>query len=383
MENRRHSVELAQIFAAHHQEYIKDHKLHPVQSKAYRAIMACRSSALGGHQSRCDGCGHTRQAYNSCRNRHCPKCQFVKRAQWVDKLAANLPAVRYFHLVFTLPSCLHGLFYSNQAVAYSLFFAAAGRALRQCTRNASYLGAQSGAVAILHTWGQTLTYHPHIHMIVPAGGLSEDRSEWIPSAKNFLVPVKVLSAVFRRMLCALMDEALASGRLILPDGCAPFVRIKAQCYAKPWVVYCQKPFSTANSLIKYLGNYTHRVAISNDRLVAHEHGKVSFTYKQYKNNGARRVLTLDAHEFIRRFLQHILPTGFSKIRYFGFMALSVMKTNLAQCYILIGQPGCFPELEGLTGQEVFRMVTGIDPLRCTSCKTGIMRPFEIRANDTG
>lgn len=383
MENRRHSVELAEIFAVHQQEYMKHHELHPAQSKAYRAIMACRSSALGGHQSRCDGCGHTRQAYNSCRNRHCPKCQFVKRAQWVDKLAANLPAVRYFHLVFTLPTCLHGLFYRNQAVAYSLFFAAAGRALRQCTQNATYLGAQSGAVAVLHTWGQTLTYHPHIHMIVPAGGLSEDRSEWIPSAKNFLVPVKVLSAVFRRILCTLLDEALAIGRLTLPDGSVPFGRIKAQCYAKPWVVYCQKPFSTANSLIKYLGNYTHRVAISNDRLVAHEHGKVSFTYKEYKNNAARRTLTLDAHEFIRRFLQHILPTGFSKIRYFGFMALSVMKTNLAQCYTLIGQPGCIPALEGLTGQEVFRVVTGIDPLRCTSCKTGIMRPFGILTNDTG
>jgi hypothetical protein len=286
-------------------------------------------------------------------------------------------------MVFTLPTCLHGLFYSNQAVAYSLFFSAAGGALRQCTQNASYLGAHTGAVAVLHTWGQTLTYHPHIHMIVPAGGMSEDCSEWIPSAKNFLVPVKVLSAVFRRILCTLLGEALSQGRLTLPDGSAQFEHIKAQCYAKPWVVYCQKPFSTANSLIKYLGNYTHRVAISNDRLVAHEHGKVSFTYKDYKSNAARRILTLDAHEFIRRFLQHILPTGFSKIRYFGFMALSVMKANLAQCYALIGRPGCLPVLQGLTGQEVFRVVTGIDPLRCTSCKTGIMRPFGIRTNDTG
>ena len=184
MENQKQFLELGTIFAAHGQEFLKNHELHPVQSKAFRAIVACRSARLGGHQSRCDGCGHTRQAYNSCRNRHCPKCQFVKRAQWVDKLAANLPAVRYFHVVFTIPTCLHGLFYSNQSVAYSLFFTAAGQALKYCTQQLAYLGAQTGAVAMVHTWGQTLVYHPHIHMIVPAGGLSEDRSEWIPSAKK-------------------------------------------------------------------------------------------------------------------------------------------------------------------------------------------------------
>ena len=375
MENNRQTIETGDIFASHAGEFLKNHTLHPVQLKAFRAIQACRTATLGGHQSRCDGCGHTRQAYNSCRNRHCPKCQFVKRAQWVDKLAANLPAVRHFHLVFTIPGCLHTLFYSNQAVAYGLLFTAAGRALNQCSQSMAFPGAKTGAVAIRHTWGQTLVYHPHIHMIVPAGGLTEDRSEWIPSAKNFLVPVKVLSAVFRRVLCTLLESALADGRLALPADGKDFQTIKGLCYKTPWVVYCEKPFSSADNLIRYLGNYTHRVAICNHRIIAHENGKVRFYYKDYKNNGAKRVLTLDAQEFIRRFLQHILPAGFCKIRYFGFMALSTMKANLARCYDLIGKTVFLPVLEGLSGQEVFQAVTGIDPLRCPSCKTGWMRPI--------
>lgn len=373
MENNRQPIELGAIFAVHARSFLKDPMLHPVQRKAFQAILACRTAALGGHQSRCGGCGYTRQAYNSCRNRHCPKCQFVKRAQWVDKLAANLPAVRYFHLVFTIPSCLHALFYSHQRLAYSLLFTAAGRALQQCSQNTAYLGAQTGAVAMLHTWGQTLVYHPHIHMMVPAGGLTEDRGEWIPSAKNFLVPVKVLSAVFRRVLWASLEGALVDGRLALaPDG-KDFKTLKDLCYKTPWVVYCQKPFSCADKLIRYLGNYTHRVAICNHRIISHENAKVRFYYKDYKSNGANRVLTVDAHEFIRRFLQHILPTGFSKIRYFGFLALSTMKANLARCYELVGNIGFLPTLEGLTGQEVFRAITGIDPSRCPSCKTGIMQ----------
>ncbi len=233
MENNRQTIETGDIFASHAGEFLKNHTLHPVQLKAFRAIQACRTATLGGHQSRCDGCGHTRQAYNSCRNRHCPKCQFVKRAQWVDKLAANLPAVRHFHLVFTIPGCLHTLFYSNQAVAYGLLFTAAGRALNQCSQSMAFPGAKTGAVAILHTWGQTLVYHPHIHMIVPAGGLTEDRSEWIPSAKNFLVPVKVLSAVFRRVLCTLLESALADGRLALPADGKDFQTIKGLCYKTP------------------------------------------------------------------------------------------------------------------------------------------------------
>lgn len=193
--------------------------------------------------------------------------------------------------------------------------------------------------------------------------------------KNFLVPVKVLSAVFRRVLCTLLESALADGRLALPADGKDFQTIKGLCYKTPWVVYCEKPFSSADNLIRYLGNYTHRVAICNHRIIAHENGKVRFFYKDYKNNGAKRVLTLDAQEFIRRFLQHILPAGFCKIRYFGFMALSTMKANLARCYDLIGKTVFLPVLEGLSGQEVFRAVTGIDPLRCPSCKTGWMRPI--------
>jgi hypothetical protein len=282
--------------------------------------------------------------------------------------------VKYFHLVFTIPPCLHKLFYINQKTAYGLLFKASGRSLKQCAENTRYLGAETGAVAMLHTWGQTLVYHPHIHMIVPAGGLSEDGSEWIPAAERFLLPVKALSAVFRGILCRLLEEAVANSRIKLPDDVQDFKTLKALCYKSSWVVYSEKPFKCADNLVNYLGNYTHRVAIANHRIISHKNGKVSFYYKDYKHAGIRRVMTLDTEEFIRRFLQHILPSGFSKIRYFGFMGLRKMKASLQQCYELIGKGGFLPSLEGLTGYEVFEKITGKDPFVCPKCKKGKMLP---------
>lgn len=374
MENKKQNIELADIFSDHAADFLRNHPLCPEQVKAFNAITQCRTAALGGHVDRCDNCGYARPSYNSCRNRHCPKCQFVKKAQWVDKLAANLPPVKHFHVVFTIPSCLHKLFYINQDNAYSLLFKAAGRALMQCAANPAFLGAQAGAVAILHTWGQTMVYHPHIHMIVPAGGLSEDQMEWIPAGKKFFLPVKALSAVFRGILCRILEQAVTDGEIKLPEDVISFSPFKYQCYQKQWVVHCEKPFPCADNLIQYLGNYTHRVAISNHRIQSYQDGKVSFCYKDYKSAGVSRIITLDAKEFISRFMQHVLPSGFYKTRYFGFMAMCNMKLKLQACFDLIEKTAFLPVLEGLNALEVWRSITGNDPLCCPKCNSGKMMP---------
>lgn len=382
MDNKKQNIELSDIFRSHQEVFFQKHKLCKEQTKAFKAIMQCRTSALGGHIDRCNNCGYTKQAYNSCRNRHCPKCQFVKKAQWIDKLAGNLPPVKHFHVVFTIPACLHELFYINQKMAYSLLFKAAGNALMQCAKNPKFLGAQVGAVAILHTWGQTLTYHPHIHMIVPAGGLSDDNMEWIPTDKKFFLPVKVLSAVFRGILCKFIDKAIIEGDIKLPIDIVDFKAIKEKCYKTNWVVYCEKPFSCSDSLINYLGNYTHRVAISNNRIIKHQDDKVTFSIKDYKSDGIRKNIKLDAEEFIRRFLQHVLPSGFFKIRYFGFMSLSNMQSKLAKCFELIEKVSFIPVLQGLSALEVWRNITGQDPLCCPKCKIGKMMSQMMDVNES-
>jgi hypothetical protein len=370
MENKKQSIEIADIFRHYKNDITNHHTLCTVQQKAFDDIVACRTSELGGHTLYCNNCDNKVQSYNSCRNRNCPKCQYIKRMQWVDKLASNLPATKHFHIVFTIPSCLHSLFYINQKVAYTLLFRAVGKTLIQCARNTKYVGAQAGAVSLLHTWGQTLTYHPHIHTIVPAGGLSDDGMEWIPSAKKFFVPVKVLSAVFRGILCRLLQEALHNAELKLPQDTADFQQLKTKCYAKKWVVYAQKPFSSPDNLIRYLGNYTHRVAISNHRIVDYKDNKVTFQYKDYKAAGTRKTMTLEVCEFVRRFMQHILPSGFCKIRYFGFMAICNMKTKLNLCHTLILTPTYLSKLEGLQALEVLQILSGKDPIVCTKCSKG-------------
>ena len=383
MENIRQSLELADIFRACGESFLRTHSLCPEQIKAYNAIINCRTATLGGHSNECDHCGYTRNAYNSCRNRHCPKCQYTRKLQWVDKLAANLPPVKHFHIVFTIPQCLHKLFYLNQGITYSLLFKAAGKVLMQCAANPNLMGAQAGAVCVLHTWGQTLVYHPHIHMIVPSGGLSEDQMEWIPSHKKFFLPVKILSNVFRGLLCRLLEQAITAGDINLPDDTPDFALIKDQCYRKNWVVYCQKPFAGPEKIIQYLGNYTHRVAISNHRIQAFENGKVTFSYKDYKSGAKQRSITLEADEFIRRFLQHILPCNFYKIRYFGILAICNIKSKLTQSLRLIGKAVYFPVLEGLTAMEVWQTIAGKDAFKCPKCNKGWMFPRPLLINKAG
>lgn len=372
MENKKQPIEMADIFGICGDDFLKTHNLCPDQLKAFNAIKNCRTAVLGGHKDQCDHCGYSKQSYNSCRNRHCPKCQNTKKLQWVDKLAANLPPVRHFHLVFTIPVCLHPIFYLNQSKAYSLLFKAAGQTLMQCASNPGLLGVQAGAVAVLHTWGQTLVYHPHIHMIVPAGGLSDDQIEWISSTKRFFLPVKLISKVFRGILCRLLEAAVSKNEIGLTDNVPGFQIIKKQCYLNNWVVYCQKPFAGPEAIIRYLGNYTHRVAISNHRIETFENGKVTFGYKDYKSAAMHKSMTLEANEFIRRFLQHILPSGFYKIRYFGILALCNLKSKLETCFALIENKSYLSILEGLNAMEVWGIVSGKDPMVCPKCNKGRM-----------
>lgn len=372
MKNKRQTIELADIFASRADTFLSSKKLVSVQKKAFNDILSCRTARLGGHLRECDNCSHKEQAYNSCRNRHCPKCQFIKKTKWVDKLSGNLPPVKSFHLVFTVPESLNQLFYINQQKAYNLLFQSAGKALMQCAENIKHLGAKSGGVAILHTWGQSLVYHPHIHMIVPAGGLSEDATEWIPSNKKFFLPVRVLSSVFRGILFKNIEKAIKKNEITLPDKINNLEELKRLWYLKKWVVYAKKPFAKPENLINYLGNYTHRVAISNSRILKHENGKVTFGYKDYKNAGLRKEMTLDEDEFIRRFLQHILPSGFSKIRYFGFMALRYLKSNLERCVNLLNKDVFLARYEGLNTLEVVRFLFKKDLSCCKKCKKGRM-----------
>lgn len=373
MENKKQRLELADIFNKYGQGYSDIYNLLPIQEKAFNDIINCRSAQLGGHIKKCDYCSNTRHAYNSCRNRHCPKCQYVKQVQWVDKLKSKLPPTSHFHLVFTIPQSLHKLFYLNQAQAYKLLFKASAMALKTCAENPKFLGAQSGAVAVLHTWGQTLNYHPHIHMIVPAGGLSEDDMEWVPSGKNFFLPVKVLSAIFRGILCSLLEKAIMNSTLKLQDDCNNFNQLKVQLYKNPWNVYAKKPFGSVDKVVEYLGKYTHRVAISNHRIMSCKDDRITFKCKDHKTGMFTKQITLDINEFIRRFMQHILPCGFYKIRYFGIMALCAGQDKNKLCFELIGKESFLPVLEGLPAFDVFRELSGKNPNCCPVCKHGIMR----------
>jgi len=370
--NQRHRLEVADVFICCQQEFIQHHTLCPVQQKALENIIQCRTARLGGHLNCCTNCGYEKPSYNSCRNRHCPKCQFIKQVQWVDKLKGRLIPGKYFHVVFTIPELLNPLFYINQADCYHLLFQAASEALQKAGSNPNFLGADTGAVAVLHTWGQTLTYHPHIHMLVPAGGLSEDETHWVQAPKKFFVPVKALSSMFRGILIRELKSYMDQNKLRIPQDMLGFEEFKKKLYLKNWNVYSKKALGGVNSVLAYLGRYTHRVAISNNRLIALGQNNISFFYRDYRNENRQRTISLDQTEFVRRFLQHILPSGFYKIRYFGILATVHIHTKREQAIALIGKTILLPVLEGLSAYEVIRELTGKDPARCPKCKTGFM-----------
>lgn len=370
--NKTHTIELSDILQKGINSYMEEHTLVPVQQKAVDAIISCRTSKLGGHRKTCNNCGFVQQAYNSCRNRHCPKCQFVKQEQWVDKLAHNLLPCKYYHVVFTVPKELHATLYLNQKKCYTLLFNAASQALLKAAANPEYLGAQTGALAILHTWTQTLCFHPHIHMLVPAGGLSEDGVEWIKTSKKFFLPQKALASIFRGILVRLIKEELEKGTIKLHKNIKNFDTLKAEAYKKDWNVYIKKPFRGVNSVLKYLARYTHRVAISNSRFVEFTGEYVTFKYTDNKDKGKRKTMKLKTNEFIRRYLQHILPANFYKIRYIGILANINSKTKKEQILSIIGIQNYLPQLEGLTAIETMGILNLENMLLCPKCKKGKM-----------
>lgn len=373
MENKTYPLEISDILKGAVEEYKQNYSLCPVQKKAVLDICYCRTKESGGHTNQCDNCGHTEHSYNSCRNRHCPKCQYIKQEQWVDKLANSLLPTKYYHIVFTIPEQLHSVFYLNQRECYDILFRASSKALQKAGSNPEYIGVQTGALSVLHTWTQAISYHPHIHMLVPAGGITYDGMEWKSSRKKFFLPVKVLSKIFRGITVKLLKEGIGKGTIRLPENISGYECLKPLLYKKDWNVYLKKSFGGVNSVLKYLARYTHRVAISNSRLVSFNDKQVAFRYKDNKDNGKQKVMALDASEFIKRFLQHILPNNFYKIRYTGILANTNSKTLKEQCIALIGKQMFLPALQGLTAIEVIENIFKKDFFTCPICKKGIMR----------
>ncbi len=344
----RPRLEVADVFHHHGAAWRKANAGHLSlgQLQVMSAIEHCRSAALGGHVERCQDCGHSRIAYNSCRNRHCPKCQGAAARDWLAAREADLLPVGYFHLVFTLPAEIAPIAYQNKTVVYDLLFRSAAETLLTIAADHKYLGARIGFTAVLHTWGSAMTHHPHLHMIVPGGGISLDGARWIQCRPGFLVPVRVLSRLFRRLFLSRLADAHAAGRLAFfgdLDSLRPqpaFAAHLAPLRKKNWFVYAKPPFAGPEAVLAYLARYTHRVAISNSRLLGLDERGVSFRYKDYRRNGQARFrsMTLAPDEFIRRFLLHVLPKGFHRIRHYGLLASAGCKTTIARARELIAVP---------------------------------------------
>jgi hypothetical protein len=363
------------------------HTLRSEQRQALRAVIRCRTAELGGHVQRCETCSHQRIQYNSCRNRHCPKCQALARAAWLQKRESELLPVPYFHVVFTLPHELAPLALQNPRVVYGILFQAAARTLVEVAANPKHLGARVGCLMVLHTWGQNLMHHPHVHTIVTGGGLSLDGSRWIHGRRSkrrrpFFAPVEVLSRVFRGKFIRLLKQAFASGKLAFHGQLQPlrdpatFEQRLNHAVRHDWVVYAKRPFSSPTCVLKYLARYTHGVAISNRRLVALHNGQVSFRYKDYADHQQSKILTLQTPEFIRRFLLHTLPRGFVRIRYYGFLANRQRNERLEHCRRLLGVMSAPAEA---TNEKVLHAED--DPQepcqRCPACQRGKLVIIEV------
>jgi hypothetical protein len=369
---------LGQVLSRFREAFGKKYRVPAQQSRTLWAIESCRTAALGGHADVCDSCGHERISYNSCRNRHCPRCQKLKREQWVEKLACALLPVRYFHIVFTLPSDLNRLSLVNQRVVYDLLFASASQTVLTLAREDKRLGVETGMVAMLHTWGQTLTEHPHVHTLVPAGGWSDWNGYWKNTGKKFFAHVKVLSRMFRGKFLSGLKKAYAAGELSFEGelkalkGKHSFNEFLSTLYGKEWVVYAKAPLKNASGIIRYLGNYTHRVAISDERITSMDSQKVCISYKDYRSQGARKTMELPGEEFIRRFLMHVLPPGYCRIRYYGLFAMRNRQGLLARCKKAMGVRDRKNRFEGMNWQQVLLAVTGVDVTLCPCCKKGAM-----------
>ena len=369
----RPPLQVADIVRTYGAAFVKRHGrwITGLHLKVLRAIAACRTAALGGHVDQCDSCGQRAISYNSCLNRHCPKCQAAARQQWLEKRSAELLPVPYYHVVFTLPHLLAPLALQNKVLVYGLLFRAASQTLLQIAADPKHLGADIGFMAVLHTWGQTLLAHPHLHCVVPGGGLSPDHQRWIPCGTKFFLPVKVLTVVFRGKFLAALERAFNKHKLTLAGELAPLqsptafahlLRVAAQ---RKWVIYAKRPFAGPAQVLTYLSRYTHRVAIANSRLIAMAEGKITFCWRDYTHGNQTRTMTLEADEFLRRFLLHVLPSSFVRIRYFGLLANRHRGQLLRRCRRYLQTKAPLP------------LTTTLPAHRCQHCHRGTMRRLEI------
>jgi hypothetical protein len=367
---------LGDLMRAHGDAYRRTHRLAAVQALALGAIAACRTALLGGHRETCDHCGATRLTFNSCRNRHCPTCQSQASARWIEARRAELLPIPYFHVVFTLPHALNALAQGNPRVIYTLLFRAAADTLLTFGRDPRQLGGTIGVTAILHTWGQTLTQHLHVHCLVTGGALSRDRARWIRGRVSFLFPVKALSIVFRAKYLAGLPRAFTDGELTVAAGTAPladagrFAAWVAPLRATPWVVYAKRPFGGPAQVLRYLGRYTHRIAIANARLVSLVDGVVRFRWKDYADRGHTKIMALDVDEFLRRFLLHVLPLGFVRIRHFGLLANGQRRSAISRARDLLDAP-----TPATTADH--EPATDPDHTLCAHCRQGHWQVVEI------
>lgn len=382
----RPRLEVADVVREHGDDYRRAHRPSAAQEKVLRNIAACRTSVLGGHVDEClHGCGHERISYNSCRDRHCPKCQGPQRAEWLEgRLERVLPAP-HVHVVFTIPDDLNPLALRNKNAVYKILFNAASQTLLELARDDKRLGATIGVTAVLHTWGQNLLFHPHLHCIVTGGGLSHHGEQWIPGRERYFLPVAVIGKLFRGKFLGALQRAYASGELTLEGSTAHLAdpmdwgALKDRLYRKNWIVYAKPPFGGAGHVLKYLGRYTHRVAISNHRLVQMQGGRVTFSYRDYKNDVAT-TMTLTAVEFLRRFLLHTLPAGFTRIRHYGLYAARNVTTKLAAAHRLLGSETDTSRPKHEDSRPWWKRFfenTGIDVMRCPCCGGHLTRTRRI------
>ena len=380
----RPKLEVADVFRRYGDAYREQHgaSMSTMQRRVMTAIEVCRTAVLGGHLERCDECGHERNCFNICRDRHCPQCQSLARAQWIEDRQSELLEVPYFHVVFTIPEEIAALALQNQKLVYGILFSATAETLKTIAADPKHLGAEIGFFAVLHTWGQNLQFHPHLHCVVPGGGLAPDGQRWVACRPGFFLPVKVLSRLFRRLFVESLQKAFHAGQLQFFGALEPlrepgaFARHLARAKASEWVVYAKRPFAGPQQVLDYVGRYTHRVAISNHRLIDIENDQVSFHWKDYRHGGDVKVMTLSAHEFIRRFLLHVLPDGFQRIRYYGFLGNRYRQEKLDRCRRLLGmQVASHPPSASLPGKdylERYEDLTGCSLRRCPQCQTGRM-----------
>ena len=377
----REGLEVADVFRRFGPAFRDQHgaSLSSAQRHAMLAIESCRTAALGGHVERCGECGHQRVSFNSCRNRNCPKCQGLARAQWLADRQAELLDVPYFHVVFTVPAEIEAIAFQNQTVVYDILFRAASETLRTIAADPEHLGAEIGFLGVLHTWGQNLLHHPHIHFLVPGGGIAPDGQSWIACRPGFFLPVRVLSRMFRGLFLHYLKYAFAAGALNFFSEHrhlhepAAFRRYLAPTWKVEWVVYAKRPFAGPAQVLDYVGRYTHRVAISNNRLLSMDDDKVRFHWRDYRDNNRQKTMTLEAKEFIRRFLIHVLPDGFHRIRYFGFLGNCHRARKLERCRALLGMAPAGPPADPpVDYRDRFEVLTGQSLRECPHCHTGTM-----------